>query len=174
MTAWRDNITSIDVPEDVQYLKRPLFHVNMRLFASSPGYKRVIQAACDHLRWLCLTPLEGYKKPHGVSGANAGIPWNIIGIVGDRGRASEHCVIMINPKLVKVSPELVAAESSCGSVPGQRVTVERHAWVKVEWFDEQGRECTNTLTRETSGFTVQHEIDHNLGIIITDRKMNVV
>lgn len=81
-----DYITHMDNAEDVIYLRSTHFPVNMRLFETSPDYKAIILQQCDYIRKLCLTKMEGYKKPHGMSGANAGLAFNIIGIVKNRGK----------------------------------------------------------------------------------------
>ena len=38
------------------------------------------------------------------------------------------------------------------------------------YFDEKDNEFVELFTRETGAFTIQHEVDHNNGILITDYK----
>ncbi len=165
-----DHITHIDQMEDKPYLRTPLFDVNMRLFRTSDGYRGVVLAACGWIEKLCLTKMEGYKLPHGMSGANAGVPWNIIGIARNRGQPDAHCDIMINPEIVKISDEKVESQSNCGSLClPEPITIKRHVWVEVTWYDANAVFWRAVFDREHGGLTIQHEVDHNLGILITDR-----
>lgn len=170
MSDHDNNITHISRPEDEVYLRKRLFDVNMRLYRASYGYRQVVIAAYSHIQWLCLANLGGYKLAHGMSGANAGIPWNIIGIARERGKPNAWCEIMINPKIVRRSPDMIESQSNCGSINlPEPITVRRHAWVDVEWYDVEGIRRTKRFVRESGGLTIQHEVDHNLGVLITDR-----
>lgn len=170
MSAHTDNITHVSNLADLRYLKELLINVNMRLFKTSLGYQTVVKAACDHISWLCLAGLGGYKLAHGMSGANAGIPWNIIGIARQRGTPDAWCEIMINPIIIGRSPAMIESQSNCGSINlPEPITVRRHARVTVEWYDIKGDYQQKTFDRTDGGLTIQHEIDHNLGILITDR-----
>lgn len=164
-------ITHIDNPADEPYLKSTLFDVNMRLFNNNPTYRRIVQGCCNYLAKLASTTMEGYKKPHGMSGANIGIPFNIIAIVKNRNRATERVDVMINPYIVDRSAEITLAMSNCGSIRlPEPVPVFRNNEVTVEWYDINGVLNTATFTREEGAFTIQHEVDHNNGILITDRQ----
>ncbi len=105
-----DYCTHIKNPEDKDVLTRKLFDVNMRLFNTSVQYQNIILSICNYIHWNTKTEKEGYKKPHGFSGANAGIPFNIIGV--NRGVTD----IMINPKILKTYGNKVESESNCGSL----------------------------------------------------------
>lgn len=164
-----DYLTHIKNDEDCVYLQSTLFPVNIRLFKSSPTYKKIILDQCNYIRTLALTTMEGYKKPHGMSAANAGLSFNIIGVVKNRNKLNEYCDIMINPKIIDRSIETVDAISNCGSITlNKSITIKRFEKIVVEWFDETGKQLLNVFTRESNGFTIQHEIDHNNGILITD------
>lgn len=158
MARHEDYCTLLKNEEDRDILTRRLFNVNMRLMWSSLQYRNLVLKACSYIRWCATTEKYGYKKPHGYSGANAGIPWNIIA-VGDR--------VMINPRVVQSSGEREGL-SNCGSlVLDKPIKIRRFAHVVVEYFNEQGSPCT------IEGYlpTEQHEIDHNNGILITDRRV---
>ncbi len=165
-----DHITHIDNPADVPYLRGKLLDVNMRLFSTSDGYRAVVLAACDWIAKLCTTKMEGYKLPHGMSGANAGIPWNIIGIARNRGQDDAYTQIMINPKIGAYGGKVIESQSNCGSLClKEPITIKRRERVTLGWFDMDGKDCCGTFGREDGGFTIQHEVDHNLGVLITDR-----
>jgi peptide deformylase len=166
-----DYLTHIDNSEDVQYLKGKAFPVNMRLFRTSPEYKAIVLQCCEYIKKLALTKMDGYKKPHGMSGANLAIPFNIIAFVANRGTEYETAEIMINPTVESYSEKKVKTRSNCGSIRlTEPIEITRFQSVRVSWYDENGVLRIATLDREHGGFTIQHEIDHNLGILITDRK----
>lgn len=170
MKKHTDYITHINNDEDRVYLKTKHFPVNMRLFKTSPEYKEIILQQCKYISSLCLEEKEGYKKPHGMSSANAGLAFNIIGITRNRGKENEFCEIMINPIVVAVSKEATTSFSNCGSLTLDRtIPVVRYNYIEVKYYDINGILYTKEFGRNSNGFTIQHEIDHNLGILITDK-----
>jgi peptide deformylase len=165
-----DWLTHIDNKEDQPYLRSKLLDVNMRLLRANGDYRELVLMACNHLKNHCLMQLEGYKLPHGTSGANLGIPWNIIAIARNRGRHDAWAEIMINPMICKYCGTQEEASSNCGSIRLENpIKVLRYPAVIVSWFDIGGVARKELFTREQGSFTLQHEIDHNNGILITDR-----
>lgn len=164
-------LTYIDNPEDVMFLRTKLLDVNMRLFNSNQEYKDIVLHCCELIRKCALTKMEGYKLPHGMSGANVGIPFNIIGIVQNRGESNVRCEIFINPKIVESFTPLIKIKTNCGSIRLEKpIEVNRFDTVRVTYFELDGVKHEETFDRENGSFTIQHEIDHNLGILITDRQ----
>lgn len=171
MKKHEDYITHINNDEDRVYLKTKHFPVNMRLFKTSPQYKEIILLQCKYIASLCLEEKEGYKKPHGMSSANAGLSFNIIGITKHRNTPMEYCKIMINPIIKEVSIDKVRTLSNCGSLTlDNPIQVDRYTDIIVEYYDEYGIKCKEAFNKNYNCFTIQHEIDHNLGILITDYK----
>jgi peptide deformylase len=77
---------------------------------------------------------------------------------------------MINPKIIKASEKMISTKSNCGSIKyREKITVKRHASIEVRYYDLEGNHWDETFTGKNGGFTIQHEIDHNNGIMITDR-----
>ena len=166
-----DYITHINNEEDNIYLKSKHFPVNMRLFKTSEPYKNIVLQQCNYIRELCLDVKEGYKKPHGMSSANAGLAFNIIGITRNRLQNNEYCKILINPTIIAYAGELIETTSNCGSITLKNpIKLIRHNDVIVNYFDEKGNEFTEMFNRDSGSFTIQHEVDHNNGILITDYK----
>lgn len=166
-----DYLTHIDHEEDLPFLKTKLFDVNMRLFMSSPEYKKIIQHCCDHINFLARTTFDGYKKPHGTSGANAGIPFNIISIVRNRGQENEFAETMINPEITWSSAPRFTTEtnSNCGSIRLKNtIKVKRADTIWLNYFDINGNYIQGYRNKEDGGFTIQHELDHSSGVLITD------
>lgn len=164
-----DYLTYIGNNEDVVYLKTKAFPVNMRLFNSSKTYQEIVLHCCEYIKWLALQHMEGYSKPYGMSGANAAIPFNIIGVVRNRGKENEYCEIMINPKIINRSKEIITGYTNCGSVRLEKpIKVSRRAVIDVEFYDMNGDKYINSYTKENGCRTIQHEIKHNLGVLIID------
>lgn len=165
-----DYITHISNQEDLSYLRTQLNDVNIRLFHTSLPYRDLVQKACDYIKFLTITQMEGYKLPHGMSGANAGIPWNIIGIARNRGTRYAHADIMINPHILIYEGEEVESMSNCGSlILDKPIEIKRYEKIYVRYYSYLGIPYEEWFTRDQGGFTIQHEIDHNNGILITDR-----
>ena len=153
----KDYCTFLKNDDDKDILTRRLFDVNMRLFRVNDDYKAIVQRISAYIRWCALTEKEGYKKPHGYSGANAGFPFNIIALANG--------LVMLNPYIVSASGNREGL-SNCGSLLLEKpIKIRRFANITVNYFDLSGYPCV------IRGYlpTVQHEIDHNNGILITDR-----
>jgi len=164
-----DYITFIDNPEDKTYLNSKLFPVNMRLFKSSREYNDLITRACDVIQKALMAQYEDYSRPYGMSGANCAIPFNIIAVFQNRGEKNERTITMINPKILHHSTKLVTSKSNCGSVRLKKsICIKRHATITVTWYDLFGKKHQGVFNRANGGFTIQHEIEHNFGILITD------
>lgn len=171
MNKAADTFTHIDNPEDRIYLKSKAFPVNIRLFNSDVGYRSVITHCCDLIRRRSLDTYEDYKKPHGMSGANLAIPFNIIGFVDERDTTRENVIILINPEIIETNGRVIT-KSNCGSIRLKNpIKVRRHAEITVKYFNEQGKEMRYYFHHTGGGTTIQHEIDHNNGILITDREV---
>jgi peptide deformylase len=76
--------------------------------------------------------------------------------------------VVINPMITPHSRELVYDWEGCLSIPDLRGLVPRHAEVRVQGLDRQGR----PLDYIVAGFEariVQHEYDHLNGVVFLDR-----
>lgn len=77
---------------------------------------------------------------------------------------------MINPEIIERSVDMVETKSNCGSIKyKKKIPVRRHAAIRVEYYNSFGTRMVEEFTAKNGGFTIQHEIDHNLGILISDR-----
>jgi peptide deformylase len=164
-----DFLTYIQREEDVCYLRTPLLPVSMRLFESSMGYREIIRNCCAYLKRVALMDLEGYKRPFGMSGANLGIPFNIVGVVYARNTPMAFCEVLLNPRIKEYQGPLEYSNSNCGSLRlAQNLEVLRYDNVLVRYHDEEGKAHERWFNRTQGSYTLQHEVDHNLGILITD------
>ncbi|MGD9157682.1 MAG: peptide deformylase [Desulfobacteraceae bacterium] len=148
------------------YLTRKLFPVNMRLYKVSEAYRSVVKKALSHMReFMTFEGFEDYPKLYGISGANVGIPWNLVIV-----RSGDKLIHMINPTVEKESKKEIVVKSNCGSLNlPEKVKVPRHAWVIVSYYTLEGcKRFQKFVMDKSSAGTIQHEIDHNNGILITD------
>jgi peptide deformylase len=76
-------------------------------------------------------------------------------------------IVLINPEIVELGPELAPYEEGCLSIPDVRVDIERPSRVTVRFLDRTGtpREITAGGLLAT---VLQHEIDHLDGKLIID------
>lgn len=163
-------LTHISHPEDLPFLRKPLFDVNMRLYRCNGDYNTLVGMCCAMISTTARTKFEDYKKPHGTSGANLAIPFNIIAVVRNRGEDDEYVETMINPKITKRYGDVVKRQSNCGSIRlKEQITIERPSLIDYEYYDQQGElHKFEGVGPENGSLTIQHEVDHNLGILITD------
>ena len=80
--------------------------------------------------------------------------------------------VMINPRLVNHSSEVVKDWEGCLSVPGIRGLVPRYRAIEIEYTDRQGK----LQHQQLSDFVArifQHEFDHLNGMVFLDRLESV-
>lgn len=76
-------------------------------------------------------------------------------------------LVLINPKIVTLSDELVESDEGCLSIPGISATIKRFSQVTVEFQNLENK----TQLIEVDGLLgvcLQHEIDHLNGILFID------
>ncbi|AKV68823.1 MULTISPECIES: peptide deformylase [Microcystis] len=66
---------------------------------------------------------------------------------------------VINPRILRVSEEMVKGWEGCLSVPNLRGFVPRHQWIEVAYCDRNGREIRQ-LFRDFVARIFQHELTH--------------
>ncbi|MFI3261833.1 MAG: peptide deformylase [Rikenellaceae bacterium] len=74
----------------------------------------------------------------------------------------------INPEIIEFSGEKWAFNEGCLSVPGIREDVWREETITIKYLNENFEEQTETLSGMASRI-IQHEYDHLLGNVFTDR-----
>lgn len=163
-----------DECNDILY--KPCFPVDIRLLVTSDYYYNMISMIVADMTDILNTEFEDYPELQGLSGANIGVPFNIVLI---KTKNPEHPLIMLNPKVVEYSKETKVVKSNCGSINlSEPIEVERHEWVKVEYYPfdyeddlmvEDLEKYLQPVVKKFKSGTVQHEIDHNKGILIINR-----
>lgn len=160
-----DVIVQNGQPDDA-CLHRPGFNVNVEMFRKNKRYNKIILGIIDYMILSLNTTFENYNPLKGISGANIGIPLNIV-IVSDGGNR-----IFINPVITDASATKMTISTNCGSVNlSESIEKKRHTWIKIKWIDVKGilrKEKFAIKESKRMTLTLQHEIDHNKGILITD------
>ncbi len=140
----------------------------------STDYKKIIKHIIDELTYSQIEELaEKYdlRPGMGLAFPQLGINERIIVIVYEEEEGKFVNYVMVNPKIISTSEEMIAAECGEGclsvnrDVPGH---VKRHARVTVEGYDEDGNKI-RVRAREDLSIAFQHEVDHLNGILFYDR-----
>ncbi len=153
--------------DDVLHMKSA--PVNIRLFKSNKHYREVVMQAVDYMLTTLYKKFNDYPKVRGISGANIGIPLNIVAI-----KTKSSSEVFLNPRIINRSGATVSAKSNCGSLNlREPIKIKRYLWVEVEWHDVDSELHQEIFKIGDSGLvssaTLQHEMEHNLGILITDK-----
>jgi len=86
--------------------------------------------------------------------------------------APKKLYTVINPEIIRPSPETVLGTEGCLSVPGIVGEVERNESLTVKGFSRRGQ----PITIKAKGWLArifQHEIDHLDGVVFVDRATRV-
>ena len=144
------------------------------VFPLSKDEKKLIQRIIDELTY---SQIEEYSKKYdlrpgmGLAFPQLGINKRIIVIVHEVDEGVFDNYVVINPKIVSNSTEMIAAEAGEGCLSVNREVeghVKRYARVTIEGFDEDGNKI-RVRAREELSIAFQHEIDHLNGILFYDR-----
>ena len=106
----------------------------------------------------------------GLSAVQIGVLKRYIVIVDDTDEGFVTYV-MINPKIISTSEEMIYVESGEGCLSVNRECegiVPRYARVTVEGYDTEGNKI-RVRAREELSIAFQHEIDHLNGILFVDK-----
>lgn len=143
-------------------------------FPLSKEYKNIIKQIITELTY---SQIEEYEKKYnlrpgmGLAFPQLGINERIIVIVYEYDEGKFENYVVINPKIVSSSNEMIAAEVGEGCLSVNRDVeghIKRFARVTVEGYDEDGNKI-KIRAREELSIAFQHEIDHLNGILFYDR-----
>lgn len=76
-------------------------------------------------------------------------------------------IVMINPKILWASEDLVVQEEGCLSIPDQYGEVERASAIHVSWTNPEGEQNERGFDG-IRAICIQHEIDHLDGKLFID------
>src|SRR5581483_6721095 len=77
-------------------------------------------------------------------------------------------MVLVNPVLTPLGPEMADGWEGCLSVPDMRGMVPRYTAVRLEAWDREGRPI-DLVARDFFARVIQHETDHLDGIVYLDR-----
>ncbi|MFO7665554.1 MAG: peptide deformylase [Desulfobacterales bacterium] len=84
------------------------------------------------------------------------------------GENDRSLQVLLNPKIIETSGEIVSENEGCLSVPEFRSDVKRSASVIIEALDREGKPL-KMEAEEYHAIVLQHEIDHLNGILFINR-----
>jgi len=143
-------------------------------FPLSKEDKDTIEHIIKHLTY---SQIEKYADKYNLR-PGMGLAFNQLGILKriivivyeiDEGKFENY--VVINPKIISNSTEMIAAEQGEGCLSINREIeghVPRYARVTVEGYDMDGNKI-KIRAREDLSIAFQHEIDHLNGILFYDR-----
>jgi len=116
-------------------------------------------------RLLCT--LLGHPDAAGLAAPQVGIQLRIIAVRADFGH-NNRVSILINPVIDKrVGWRMV--KEGCLSIPGRAFTVQRAQLVRVHAMNEKGEAVCIAAQHDILAQTLEHEIDHLDGVLISDK-----
>ncbi len=128
---------------------------------------RPVAAVDERIRRLVDDMLETMYANDGVGLAATQVDVHERVIVMDTSEQHNRPLVLINPEIVKRSPEMAVNEEGCLSVPQIYDRVERHARVTVQALNREGQPFE--LDAEgLAAVCVQHEMDHLLGKVFVE------
>lgn len=145
--------------------------------AEFPLTEKDKKAINDSLKYLEMSQIEEYSSKYnlrpgmGLAFIQLGIPKRIFVIVDEVEKGKFEQYVIINPKLISHSEELIYVEEGEGCLSVNRPVegiVPRYARIKIEAQDENGDVYTYRL-REDLSVAFQHEMDHLDGILFVDK-----
>jgi len=143
-------------------------------FPISDEYRKLIDRIIQELTY---SQIEEYEKKYdlrpgmGLAFIQLGIKERIIVVVHEVEPATFDEYVIVNPKIVSHSDELIASEVGEGCLSVNRDVqghIKRFARVTLEGYDLEGNKI-RIRGREDLAIAFQHELDHLEGILFYDR-----
>ncbi|MEG0826349.1 MAG: peptide deformylase [Bacilli bacterium] len=143
------------------------------VFPLNKNEKAIIQSIIDNLTY---SQIDKYAKKYkirpgmGLAFPQVAINKRVIVIVHEYKDELFDNYVVVNPKIISHSEEIIAADAGEGCLSVNREVdghVKRYARVTVEGFDENGNKI-KIRAREELAIAFQHEIDHLNGILFFD------
>src|SRR5262245_53696856 len=103
----------------------------------------------------------------GLAGVQVGVPRRLIVLDTAKDEEERRPLVMINPEILELGPEMRLHEEGCLSIPDVRLEIERPASVKVRYLDREGKP-QELAADGLLATAIQHEIDHLNGRLIID------
>ena len=143
-------------------------------FPLSKDDKETIDRIIKHLTY---SQIEKYAEKYdlrpgmGLAFPQLGMLKRIIVIVYEYEEGKFENYVIINPKIISHSEEMVALETGEGCLSVNREVeghVPRHARIRITGYDTEGNKLS-IRAREDLSVAFQHEVDHLNGILFYDK-----
>lgn len=147
---------------------------NEVIFPLSSDEKNLIRQMIENLTYSQIETLSqkyNLRPGMGLAFPQVAINKRVIVIVHEYDEGKFDNYVVVNPKIVSHSEEIIAADVGEGCLSVNRDVdghVKRFARITVEGFDENGNKI-KIRAREELSIAFQHEIDHLNGILFYDR-----
>jgi peptide deformylase len=128
-----------------------------------------VECVDDELRKLADDMLETmYAAPGiGLAAVQVGVPRRLIVLDTAKDEEPPKPLVLVNPEIVSLGPELRMHEEGCLSIPDLRIEIERPSLVRVRYLDREGKR-QEMMADGLLATAIQHEIDHLNGKLIID------
>ncbi len=162
--------------KDILDEKNKILHTKSKdvTFPMDEKDKKMIDDMIEHLT-LSQIPEESEKydlRPGmGMAAVQLGVPKRFFVVVHEYEEGKFKNYVLVNPKIVSSSEEMIYVEEGEGCLSVNRPTegiVPRHARITMEGYDVDGNKISYRA-REELAVAFQHEYDHLDGILFTDR-----
>ncbi len=105
----------------------------------------------------------------GLAAVQVGVPRRLVVLdVGGETEDERRPLVLINPEIVRLGPDMRMHEEGCLSIPDVRIEIERPSTAVVRFTDREGK-AREIEAEGLLATAVQHEIDHLNGKLIIDR-----
>jgi peptide deformylase len=121
----------------------------------------------ERIRTLVADMLETMYDAKGVGLAATQVDVHERVLVMDVSEERNDPLVVINPRVVWTSDEVVLGDEGCLSVPGFSGDVERYAEIHIEYENELG-DTHKLEATELLAVCVQHEMDHLIGKVYVE------
>ncbi|TVP66422.1 MAG: peptide deformylase [Leptolyngbya sp. LCM1.Bin17] len=127
----------------------------------------------DDIRQLVREMLQTMYSADGIGLAAPQVAVNkqLLVVDVDPENAATPPLVLINPKVLRMSKELATGQEGCLSIPGVYLDVIRPAAIEVSFKDENGRP-QKLQTSDLLARCILHEMDHLTGVLFVDRVDN--
>lgn len=126
----------------------------------------------DLARFMADMAETMYAAPGvGLAAPQVGDSRNIV--VADPGNGDDdeerRLYLMVNPRIVARSKQMVETEEQCLSVPEMTIMVKRHLQVTIRWQHPETGDVFEETFEDWPAIVLQHELDHLVGTTLYDR-----
>jgi peptide deformylase len=167
------------MPSDIAVEKKKLKNPPLKLHYLGDRVLRQpakrIAKVDDEIRQLVREMLQTMYSEDGIGLAapQLGIHKQLIVIDCEPDNPANPPLVLINPTIKELSPDICVAQEGCLSIPGVFLDVKRPQVVEVAYKDEYGRPQT-LRAGDILGRCIQHEMDHLNGVVFVDRVDNTL